>query len=871
MTLMTLMALSLVHVFLLSNSTAHAQPANIRALSEPSTSPAGRALREKVVTSEGMDFWVCFQRNDSDPERGPLDNKVSDGKTNGKQPDAALDLQLFISAEELCRVTIEIDGLFFKREITVRGGTVSNVRIDSMAQIRSSEKPERLAVHITATKPVSVYGLNHRRMTTDTFMGLPVPALGQEYRIISYEKLRDDPLLISQFAVIATEDSTLVTINPSTQTLGGKPRGVPYTVLLKRGDAYNVIAAPGRRFGRSDLTGTLIQSNKKIAVFGSHSGAYVPQNELAGYNHLVEQLPPVLYWGRHYYVGKLAGCSRSVFRVLAAETNTNVFANGELVATLDAGEYYEDPEVTDNVQISANKRILVAQYSMGYKNGQGKDLRDSIGDPMMLLLTPTQQFLKKYRIATPTRGEWQHFFNVVIPREGRSSLRLNGQPVRDSLFAPFADSRYDFAQIEVPYGTHTLECTVPFGVYSYGFGFNIDNYDAYGNLAGQAFIEWTPQRDTLAPLADLQVIQPARAKASTPQRPARLGSSTAQQSAQSRQSSLSANLGVRPVPSAKVIFHEDRDIDRGLLSVRVLMATGLRVVETPFTKSAPLAAIVFTPAEPDGTPSRQGSAIIEATDIEGNISRVRLCYDTSTDPAGLFSLSEDGGACPSAWHVGALGSFALTSHNASFGAVSGLTTPGRFGNAGATSYAFSGGSALVDYRVNALFALTLRAGLEAIAGRIEAPDSAVSLTREPTTNSIVTFQEGSALSLTGLHLGFTAAAQWFITTNIYAIAGIKAMIPLRNNAVEFKRQIITPSSLRYADGTRETTRFLGTPPTLSAIVPAGVVGAGVVVPFGVRWSLVAEALYTSTFGSWFVDADWRTQQVVIQLGARYRL
>lgn len=779
----------------------------------------GKGREVVVATSEGTDFWVCFMRNSIEADRDPITGQVN------KQD--VVDLQLFIAGSEDCKATIEIDGLLFKREVLLRGGTVVSVKIDTAAQMRSSEKIERLAIHVTATKPVSVYGLNHRFMTTDTYLGLPVTALGYEYRIMSYEKLRDDPLLISQFGIIATEDSTFVTINPTTPTLGGKSRGVPFSVLLKRGDAYNVVAAPGRRFGKADLTGTLIQSNKKIAVFGSHSGAYIPNNEKAGYNHLVEQMPPVAYWGRHYYVGMLAGCTRSAYRVLAAEGGTKVFANGQLVATLGAGEYYENNTVTENVQITADKRILVAQYSLGFKNGQGTDLKDSIGDPMMLLITPTQQFLKKYRIATPTRGQWHHYFNLVVPRGSMLTMKLDGKPLEAKIFKPFADSRYVFTQLEVPYGTHVVEGKEPFGLYSYGFGYDDDNYDAYGNMGGQSFIEWQPLKDTLAPLADVQ------------------------------QQAL----------SAKVIFHDDRDIDKGLRSVRLLRVDGLNISEAQFTQGAPLAYVLAYPS----VNSQNGSALLEAMDVAGNRQVFTLCYGTDGSSIGVFSIIEgDVPACPgpALWYAGAWGTLAITNHIASFRAVGGIRTEGMFVNTLGTELALTGGGLTVGRKLTTTLAVSARLAVERFPGRVNAPDVNTTTFRDSTRNfQLSELQQGSSLTLNTTYLSLGVAAELYFSPYIYALGGFKASVPVVNN-VEFKRYIISPQYVRYANGSTDETKFSGALSNLNSVVPGAFVGLGANVPVWRTWSVTGELTYAGTLSSIIADGAWLVNQVGFHVGIR---
>ncbi|HYF03338.1 MAG TPA: IgGFc-binding protein, partial [Patescibacteria group bacterium] len=359
--------------------------------------------RTVVKNQEGTEFWLCFQKNYRD--------------NNPKDQSDPLNLELFITGNNDANVTVEIEGLGFKREFLVRLGTVYNLKIDPRAQISSEERPERLAVHVTSDVPVSVYGLNHRFQTTDTYLGLPVSVLGTSYRAVSYRKLAGD--LLSQIAVIATEDSTEVTITPTSATSGMKAANRPFKVNLRKGDVYQIVA----RFDPltiSELTGTLVTANKKIAVFSGHNCAYVP-SRVDACNHLIEQLPPVSSWGKHFYVGQFKDRSRYTLRVVASEPKTKIFEDTRLVAVLNAGEFYENTNARTHMQITADNPVLVAQYSQGFRNG------DSVGDPMMLLISPSQQYVHEYRFATPISGQWRHYVNVFVPTDYIDSLTLNGR------------------------------------------------------------------------------------------------------------------------------------------------------------------------------------------------------------------------------------------------------------------------------------------------------------------------------------------------------------------------------------------------------------------------------------------------------------
>ena len=234
---------------------------------------------------EGREFWVCFETNYRDDEMGGRANRLF--------------LELFITGEKDANVAIDVAGINYKTTLLVKGKTVANVQLPVEAQMRSYEIKEKLAVHITSNEPVSVYGLNRRFQTTDTYLALPTEFLGTEYRVMCY-KAQDD--LLPQFALIGTEDNTEVVVTTPVNTMS-HPAKTPFKVYLNKGDVYQ-IAGKKVQMSKEDLTGSTISSTKKIAVFSGHQCAYVPQN-ITACNHLVEQMPPIQAWGKHFYIGRL--------------------------------------------------------------------------------------------------------------------------------------------------------------------------------------------------------------------------------------------------------------------------------------------------------------------------------------------------------------------------------------------------------------------------------------------------------------------------------------------------------------------------------------------------------------------------------------
>jgi len=546
--------------------------------------------RQSDFTTEGKEFWLVFQKNFRD--------WVTDEKTMKQRPADPLTIELFITSSRDATGHIEIKGLRFRRDFTVPAGQVINITIDTAAQVRSSEIIEELGIHVVSDEPIAVYGLNRRYQTTDTYLAHPINVLGRRYRAVGYRWLQSD--LLSQIAIVATDDNTEVTITPTAATSGptpsgarpdpgrSRPAGRPFTVTLDRGQVFQVIPRFDTRT-MSDLTGTLVEADKPIAVFSGHNCAYIPDPATKACNLLVEQLPSLRAWGRQFFVGALAGRSSSVLRVVASEDNTQVFENNRLVATLNAGEYFQDLGQTQHTMVTASHPVLVAQFSKGFDNG------DNVGDPMMIVVAPTEQFLSAYRFATPVRGSWRHYINLIVPTSTIDSLQLDGQPVDRSLFRIFGISTYSIAQIEVPYGTHVITNVLPFGLYSYGFGYDEAAYDAYGNGGGQSLEQVIQYPDTMPP-------------------------------------TLSAAYTRMPGDRRGVVSavaRDDRVNDRGLDQIVVLDNENLDVQIPRFESGTPQVSILLRP----GMERANGFAQFRLRDRADNVAYATVCarYDEQRD------------------------------------------------------------------------------------------------------------------------------------------------------------------------------------------------------------------------------------------------
>jgi Ca2+-binding RTX toxin-like protein len=398
--------------------------------------------------SEGQEFWLAFPGN-------------FQGTT---------EQTLFITGPEATSGTVEAPGLSFSQPFTVTPGTVTSVELPDNSDLKVEEGTEEKGIHVTADREVSVYGLNFQTFTTDAYLGLPVDVLGTSNIVLG---IGTGCCRASQLGVAASQDATTVTITPTVDGAGGRTAGVPYDVMLDRGDAYQLRAATEQE----DLSGTIVNADKPISVYGGHQCANIPNMSFVACDHVVEQMPNTDTWGRSFGTVPLKTRSEGdTFRVVASQDGTEVSVNGSPVATLNRGGVHQQL-IDGRSTITANNPILVGQYS----NSSSFDGANA--DPFEMLIPPLEQFLARYTVTTPATGFQNNFINLVVPDSQVGNVAVDGTAVPGSEFAPIGSSGFSGAQVDVSVGAHRLSDTQPFGAFQYGFA----NFDSYGYAGGQSF------------------------------------------------------------------------------------------------------------------------------------------------------------------------------------------------------------------------------------------------------------------------------------------------------------------------------------------------------------------------------------------------
>ena len=392
----------------------------------------------QIQTNAGQDFWIAFPPNVG-----------------------FYSIKLFISSEVSTSGTVSSAFPGVNQNFTVTPGLVTEVILPPEVQL--SGYIENKGIHVTANDPVAVYGLNLKPASSDAYLALPVPSLGNDYWIMTYKTTPGGGE--TGMAVVATENGTTVTIFNAVT-------GATQDINLQQGQTYFVSAF---NVG-SDYTGSHIQSNFPVAVFGTVRAAFIPENCSAA-DHLVEQMQPVVSWGTNYVTVATAGRDNSgdMYRVLASQDNTQVSVNGSMAAMLNQGEFYET-YLAGNNSFTADKPVCVAQFAKGFSCSG-----NITGDPFMILIPPREQFLAHYTVGTVAGFDY-HFVNVVAPDYATGAIYEDGILIPAGEFTSIGSTGFSGAQRAVSEGSHTFSGIHPFGVFMYGW----NPADSYGYAGGQS-------------------------------------------------------------------------------------------------------------------------------------------------------------------------------------------------------------------------------------------------------------------------------------------------------------------------------------------------------------------------------------------------
>ncbi len=390
-----------------------------------------------------------------------------------------------------------------------------------------SNQIKNVGLKVTTTVDCSVFAGNRLPQSFDAANILPITALQTEYITQDYPGYDHEnkgggyPVT----TILATENNTTVTVIPSSAVLNSNGTAT----IVKTLNAGQVLYITGDN--RASLSGTMVNSDKKIAVFTGVNNTDVP-GPVSARDHLYEQNMPVDYWGTHFVVTRSMKKDANRIRVTASNNGTELIVDGISLTTINAGEtyefelceavmrteegytkaagegrgceYYLDGEA-HYLETSCPCAVFSYDVSENYyikKNGTSERDDNSAGDPAMVWISPLEQQLRKVTFGvmntdkTPT-----HYVNIITPTAGAASLEVKeiamkaGQVVYGNNLVQPSDVKpvpsnpaYSYARIKLTEdaeSVYTITSGVGFIAHVYGSG----NKESYAYSCGSAAVK----------------------------------------------------------------------------------------------------------------------------------------------------------------------------------------------------------------------------------------------------------------------------------------------------------------------------------------------------------------------------------------------
>ena len=327
-------------------------------------------------------------------------------------------------------VTIFIEGNQSRSNYVAKYGTTTRISLSSYVT-NSSQRDRAVLIQAEEGKTISVYGASY-----DGFVALPCDGMrvnnfsNYEYIVFSGES-PGVPQIKSEFLVIPCEENTTINITPSQlvtvdaddfETVQFGPTSSHSILSARWTDSDGNLPSAGATLmirHLKDVTGSVVSSDKPLAVFSGHQCAFVLMAiDVCG--HLVEQIPPHITSGFSFFLTPLAVREAGdYYRVATIHDNTEVIMTcveegGSTVVTrqfllssIQGKNWVEFVTQDANGEpicispffrkfccLQANNPVIVAQYGQNYVNY----CNNTFGVSFMSLIPPVVQSLNKYTI-----------------------------------------------------------------------------------------------------------------------------------------------------------------------------------------------------------------------------------------------------------------------------------------------------------------------------------------------------------------------------------------------------------------------------------------------------------------------------------------
>ena len=345
---------------------------------------------------------------------GAASNEYYFGYYENFFPNGTVSVILTTTGSQSVNYSIQIPGIGYSNDGNIVPNAQSIITLPNGVKVSSYDDENKGVFLLTSSDQVTVVGQMLRRGGSDTFLILPVTKLfAAEY--LYYGMSVESPLTgpLSAILIVGIKSNTTLNLTVSQQvtiSVGGVVSnltvGRSYSFVVNRLQTIFIASV-------NDMTGTKIITSDPVSVITGHQCANVPA-DVRFCDYLIEQTPPTILWGKVYYVTSLATRSRSTIKVLAAydSTDVNVYCDNAKTSSysLNQGKFFSYIIGQVNCAIYASKEVLAAQFDHGFTDDDSP-----VGDPMMMLVPPTNQYFDSVVVSTIQSSSYDlHFVNIIV-------------------------------------------------------------------------------------------------------------------------------------------------------------------------------------------------------------------------------------------------------------------------------------------------------------------------------------------------------------------------------------------------------------------------------------------------------------------------
>jgi PKD repeat protein len=282
-----------------------------------------------------------------------------------------------------------------------------------------NENPNQIynrGIRITSRNLTSVNFEVGTTLNSDIYSLKGRNALGKEFYVPFQNKYSNGnyyPKPYSGIYIVATEDNTKITILPAKPVFPGRPAGVPFDIILNRGQTVAIVPDDYSGTGRlaaNHLGGTRITSTNPVAITTSDDSVEAGScRDLVG-----DQIVPVSIIGTEYIAIKSHLTIPEYFYITATRPDTQVFIDGEEKSMLQPGEQFSHQFTQQNHHIKTSNPVYVF-----HTGGFGCEIGGSV-------LPPINSCTGNSKVSFSRSVGENFFLNILVRAGAEDGFVLNG-------------------------------------------------------------------------------------------------------------------------------------------------------------------------------------------------------------------------------------------------------------------------------------------------------------------------------------------------------------------------------------------------------------------------------------------------------------